>query len=93
MRLQTLSTPKANLMNHAKSLPLLLALTLISASHAFDLNEAWQAARAHSPDYTAQEQLAEAKYRYLAAYLQLLHLAGKLGKEEGKRLAQSLFMN
>lgn len=47
-------------MNHAKSLPLFLALTLISASHAFDLNEAWQAARVHSAQYSASRHARDA---------------------------------
>ena len=47
--------------------------------------------KAEAEKAIAREQLAEAKYRYLAAYLHLLHLAGKLGKEEGRQLVQLLF--
>ena len=39
----------------------------------------------------AEEQLAEARYGYIGAYLQLLHLAGKLHDEEGRAAARRLY--
>lgn len=39
----------------------------------------------------AEEQLAEARYGYIEAYLQLLHLAGKLHGEEGREAARRLY--
>lgn len=47
--------------------------------------------KAEAEKATAQEQLAEARYRYISAYLHLLHLAGKLGREEGEEFVQKLF--
>ena len=39
----------------------------------------------------AEEQLAEAKYRYIAACLQLLHLTGELTEDSGRAFAAQLF--
>lgn len=39
----------------------------------------------------AEEQLAEAKYRYIAACLQLLHLTGELTQDSGRVFAAQLF--
>lgn len=39
----------------------------------------------------AEEQLAEAKYRYIAACLQLLHLTGELTQDSGRAFAAQLF--
>ena len=39
----------------------------------------------------AKEQLAEAKYRYIAACLQLLHLSGELTQDSGRAWAAQLF--
>ena len=39
----------------------------------------------------AEEQLAEAKYRYVAACLQLLHLSGELTQDSGHAWAAQLF--
>ena len=39
----------------------------------------------------AEEQLAEAKYRYIAACLQLLHLSGELTQDSGRAWAAQLF--
>ena len=39
----------------------------------------------------AEEQLAEARYGHIEAYLQLLHLAGKLHDEEGRAAARRLY--
>ncbi len=40
----------------------------------------------------AEEQLAEAKYRYIAACLQLLHLTGELTQNSGRAFAAQLFV-
>ena len=40
----------------------------------------------------AEEQLAEAKYRYIAACLQLLHLTGELTQDSGRTFAAQLFV-
>jgi len=40
----------------------------------------------------AEEQLAEAKYRYIAACLQLLHLTGELTQDSGRAFAAQLFV-
>ncbi len=43
-------------------------------------------------DYaSAKEQLAEARYGYIEAYLQLLYVTGQLNKEKGKQTVMGLF--